>query len=1053
MVTPTRVVHRSGAGGAATLAAPMEPTPTAEADPTGAAVGPGAAPAVVAVTVCGPDTPRDALEATLAALTRQDYPQLVVLVVDDGSPIDVAPAVAEVLPTAYVLRTPGAGGEAAAANEVLGRIEGATFLWFLRPGARPEPEALRVMVEEAYRSNAAIVGPKLVEVDRPEVLREVGWSIDRFGVPHSGLEPGELDQEQHDAVRDVFFVSDAAMLVRSDLFAALGGFDPAASPGAADLDLCWRARLAGARVLVTPDARVPVSGPTREALGGEVATRQRIRTWLTCTSTWTLLWTVPLALVLAGAEAAVLALSGRRRQAGVLAGAWWWNLAHLGRLRRRRRAVQATRVVHDGDLRFLQVRGSSRLRRFWRTRLRAEERIEELSLRGREWVSDAGARAREPVGVLALGFVAVVLVGSRDLLLSGVAEVGQNRAWPGIGELWRAYGSGWRPVLLGSPAPAPVLQVLLAAWTVPFAGAAGLARTAAVVLALPVGTWGAWRLGRAVAGPGLAALACGLAYGVNPLHRNAIAAGRLGPLVTAALAPWLVLLLCRVGRCHPERPPTARTRLGAAALLAVMVAAWPPSALVPLVLAAAFGCARAFVGGGEPTRPLAVAALVTTGLALLLLLPWPLAYLGAGPQLAPLGVAFAGEPSLSRVVRFATGPAGAGASGWVLAGAGLLVLALAWGPRLVWAVRGWALVVLGWACTWVPARLGWPVPAPEGTLVPAALGLALAVGLGAAAFAEDVRRFHFGWRQVASVGGALALSFPAAAFAVDAWDGAWHTPARGWPEQLGWMAPERSEGGFRVLWLGDPSALPLDPLRSGPLGYGLTESGPGDARVLLPPPDGGARRLLARTVAALRGDRSPRLGRVLGVMAVRYVVVPQRLAPDGPARPVPASLLAALDAQLDLVRLEQGEGLAVYEVETWVPTRASFAGAEVPAPGAGDPLRAALVTEVGPARPWTPGRAVPAGALVEAAAADDRFVARGAPGTVRRSRPAHGWANAWTLERAGRVGVHDARQWRRDAVVAAQVVAWGALAAWGLGLHHRASAVRSRLRRRGSPDG
>src|SRR6185437_14085441 len=66
---------------------------------------------------------------------------------------------------------------------------------------------------------------------------------------------GELDQEQHDGVRDVFYVSSAAMLVRTDLFTELGGFDPDTFPGSEDLDLCWRARLAGARIMVVPDAR------------------------------------------------------------------------------------------------------------------------------------------------------------------------------------------------------------------------------------------------------------------------------------------------------------------------------------------------------------------------------------------------------------------------------------------------------------------------------------------------------------------------------------------------------------------------------------------------------------------------------------------------------------------------------------------------------------------------------------------------------------------------------------------------------------------------------
>ena len=130
------------------------------------------------------------------------------------------------------------------------------FLLFCHDDVVLDPDAARLLVEEAYRSNAGIVGPKLVDRDNPDVLLEVGMSIDHYGVPFSGIEPDEVDQEQHDGVRDVFYVSHAAMLVRADLFHELGGFDPATFPGADDIDLCWRARLAGARVIVAPDARV-----------------------------------------------------------------------------------------------------------------------------------------------------------------------------------------------------------------------------------------------------------------------------------------------------------------------------------------------------------------------------------------------------------------------------------------------------------------------------------------------------------------------------------------------------------------------------------------------------------------------------------------------------------------------------------------------------------------------------------------------------------------------------------------------------------------------------
>ncbi|MFO7591588.1 MAG: glycosyltransferase family 2 protein, partial [Acidimicrobiia bacterium] len=221
---------------------------------TTAAPSPGAgAPPVVAVMVtCNPGP---FLEEALAALVAQDYPALTVLVVDAGSRVDVSPRIAAVAPSAFVRRLDESPGFAAAANEVLAAADRAAFLLVCHDDVVLDPDAVQVMVGEAYRSNAAIVGPKLVNADDPRVLLEVGRAIDRLGGSHTGIEPGELDQEQHDGVRDVFYVPSVAMLVRADLFRELEGFDPETSPGSEDLDLCWRARLAGARVMVAPDAR------------------------------------------------------------------------------------------------------------------------------------------------------------------------------------------------------------------------------------------------------------------------------------------------------------------------------------------------------------------------------------------------------------------------------------------------------------------------------------------------------------------------------------------------------------------------------------------------------------------------------------------------------------------------------------------------------------------------------------------------------------------------------------------------------------------------------
>src|SRR5205085_2545566 len=127
---------------------------------------------------------------------------------------------------------------------------GSSFLFFCHDDVAPDPDAVRLLVEEALRSNAGIVGPKVVRWADPSRLLDVGLAVDKTGAAEPLADRDELDQEQHDAVKDVFAVSWACMLVRSDLFVALGGFDPTMGDHGADIDLCWRAQVAGARVMV-----------------------------------------------------------------------------------------------------------------------------------------------------------------------------------------------------------------------------------------------------------------------------------------------------------------------------------------------------------------------------------------------------------------------------------------------------------------------------------------------------------------------------------------------------------------------------------------------------------------------------------------------------------------------------------------------------------------------------------------------------------------------------------------------------------------------------------
>ena len=160
----------------------------------------------------------------LRSLAAQDYSNLRCLFLVAGEHGDRPALIRDLVPNAFVRGVSGNPGFGAAANEVLRLVEGANgFFCFLHDDVALDPDAIRLMVEELYRSNAGIVGPKLVEWARPHVLQHVGLEIDRFGEVDPLVEPGEVDQEQHDAVRDVFAVSSACMLVRADLFRTLNG--------------------------------------------------------------------------------------------------------------------------------------------------------------------------------------------------------------------------------------------------------------------------------------------------------------------------------------------------------------------------------------------------------------------------------------------------------------------------------------------------------------------------------------------------------------------------------------------------------------------------------------------------------------------------------------------------------------------------------------------------------------------------------------------------------------------------------------------------------------
>ena len=727
-------------------------------------------------------------------------------------------------------------------------MEGAAFFFVCHDDVELDPSAVRILVEEAYRSNAAIVGPKLVRADDPDVLLEVGRAIDRLGGSHTGIEPGEVDQEQHDAVRDVFYVASAAMLVRVDLFHELEGFDPESFPGSEDLDLCWRARLAGARVMVAPDAWAchhEAAAQRHEADLPDVraVARRRLRTVLTCYSLATLLWVVPFGVTLSLFETIVFLPTRRRRAALAGLGAWWWALLHLGNIRRARRHAQHGRTINDADLHELQVGAGARFGTFL-TQHHADDRLQSIGDRTRYVVDSLAELLRTPAASLLLVVLALVAFGSRDLFAHGVPAVGTIVEWPSVTDLVAELTSAWRHTGLGSAVAGPPALGVMAGLGALLFGSVGLAETLVVVGSFLVGAVGAYRLTRAIAGSTAAAATAAIVYVAVPVPRNAIANGRLGPLVLYALLPHLVVLLVRAGRFAGTAGAARRPLIGLALGTAIVTAWYPPAALAVILVGLVFVAAALVAGGAEAALRALGASVVGAAGAAVLLAPWTVTLVDSRDDLAALGIAYHANLDLAEVLRFQSGPAGAGIAPWGLLAAALVAVLVARGERLSWAVRALALVAVGDALVFVPAELSptTPVTAPEAGLAIAAVGVAWAAGIAIGQW-SDVRRAPAAERAragrvprpavsdvlvVVAVVGVVLGTFGLAA---DTINGRWGAPEQSWADELSFAQDNQREGQFRILWIGDPDVLPLDPVElDQELSWVLTRNGAGDAR-------------------------------------------------------------------------------------------------------------------------------------------------------------------------------------------------------------------------------
>lgn len=784
--------------------------------------------ASVAAVVVADDS--GGLAATLAAISAQVYELAGIVVVGEPS------AVASVTGESVVVRP-----TFSTAIEAVGTA--AEFIWVIAEGAVPTPDSLKAAIRDADRTDASLVGFKIVGTH--DSLISVGLITDAFGVPYSGLDRSELDQGQYDVVRDVAAVSGKALLVRRDLLAGIGGVDPTMAPQAAAVDIAQRARLKGARIVVSPASEVRYEGDTEPNVRWHEEA-SRIKGMLKVYSPLTLLWAIPLDFFLGLIEVIVSIFLGRWYGFDFVK-AWSWNLIKLPSTLSSRRQARSGRVVGDAELFRYQRRGSVKMARLSSSTMRALR--SRLPGDDRFSVETIGDEIREPAFVVGVLAVVFVLLSARNLWSDGFPAVGYTLPFPTVGlDALGAYAGGWNPAGLGSAvALRPIVAIAGLAKLVTF-NAPNLAEYMFGAGAMLAGVWGVMRLVRTwsiAAAPGLIA---GVVYVAGPSAQGIAGNTDLGTLLALGVLPWALRLALKP---VPDGVWVFVARLGSVMLTFALLGALSPlMLLVPIPVIGVYALLR-FTDAGA-WRALILTMVGTAGGALLLS-PWiwTASFLGIARE----GYAYWEISPLIAIVGVVVLIAGA------LGVSGSLGLIAAWGAL----VAGVGLLISR------SGNFGYGMEAESVGLAMVGLGTALAIGVvshGVMSPGEG------GWRRFVLGTGAVGVVVLVVASLTIVLGGRVGLPGDRFVSAFEFtLATEGAAETSRILVVGPPQLLPGDSR--------LIEGG--SYRVVSAPvPDLGeawlADRLafddvLTEKLNGLIDGETKRIGGELALFGIRWIVV------------------------------------------------------------------------------------------------------------------------------------------------------------------------------------
>lgn len=275
-----------------------------------------------------------------------------VIVADNGSSDGSVAFLRENYPDVQILEIPENLGFAGGYNEALRRLAGDwEYYVLLNSDVEVTPHWLDPLLAllEADKTVAACQ-PKIraqLQKECFEYAGAAGGWLDALGYPFCRgrmFAVTEKDEGQYDEAQEIFWATGAALAIRAELFHAMGGFDTDYFAHLEEIDLCWRLKRAGYKIMAEPKSMVyHVGGGTLSYNTPNKAYlnfRNSLYTLMKNESAAKLWWLISLRLVLDGLAAILFMTEGKWQHIRSIIRAHWTFFPNIGKILRKRRETE-----------------------------------------------------------------------------------------------------------------------------------------------------------------------------------------------------------------------------------------------------------------------------------------------------------------------------------------------------------------------------------------------------------------------------------------------------------------------------------------------------------------------------------------------------------------------------------------------------------------------------------------------------------------------------------------------------------------------------------------